>query len=445
LRKQSIRDLYQFNCSLTTTRPKVPLIFLMYYRSYFNRLEFTMGELANNCAKSNVLTLIHSMKQKIDNLPPNELNFYLVLLLETIKEELDKEKLNLVMIKNLMSKTDLLIDALKNCYNDKENDELRLSLAKALKDLVDTSALYTFPKKVKLALLNICGLVIAAIASLTGGLITSIAAMAAKNPTVPWFRRGELGFFSGSSVGLIAGYRAPRIALRSKIDIKIQHCLDHIQRVVGELKERKTQEDYYKQTKKQLFEKYFTGTDEEKEQQFTHFLQTEQAFQVCTTTAGHITKDLKGYLGHHALIRFKISNIAGHIEYGYNEVPAFVDQCEPERQVTGEKLFEMLMLHNQLRETHLTTLRAAISFYQAGNNDCRTYIDKILIGTHQIPSKVGRFGKLDKPIAQSLVGPLMEYVSDLPAAALHSLIDNSDGPQFPVIDNIYEKGAKYSY
>ncbi len=61
-----------------------------------------------------------------------------------------------------------------------------------------------------------------------------------------------------------------------------------------------------------------------------------------------------------------------------------VDQAET-RIVSGQKLFEMLTLDRVLQETHPMNIWFSIYRFQTGDNDCLTYVNKILIGTHQKP------------------------------------------------------------
>ncbi len=165
--------------------------------------------------------------------------------------------------------------------------------------------------------------------------------------------------------------------------------------------------------KKDLITKYFTEkrpegapelSDDEKlakaekaEKDYDAFLLGDTTFQVCTTTARFIDKSLKGNLGHHALIRYKINGIearATPIEFGSpSKAPNFVDQSEKPRKVKGQKLVDMLVLHSILQETHPYKRDFMLNHYDLGSNDCLTYVNKILIGTDQAPTQMKRFNR----------------------------------------------------
>ena len=231
-----------------------------------------------------------------------------------------------------------------------------------------------------------------------------------------------------------------------------------------ELQSKKTQKEYYEETKKYIMDTFckkitldaegkeqIEETSElEKEQLFNTFIESEQQkFQVCTTTAGYISKHLKGYLGHHTLIRYKINGIKNEpLEYvfGPKKTPGYVDQYETERTVSGKKLFEMIMLDRTLQETH-TGLRNAGRTYEIGSNDCRNYVDKILIGTGQPPTLISRFNKTtDRFYASKIVAPLISFFSRTKETEFRPFLEHfKDGNEPEIHTNIKRDSSNSKY
>ena len=177
-----------------------------------------------------------------------------------------------------------------------------------------------------------------------------------------------------------------------------------------------THKDYEKMTKDYILNTFFKDTpDDDKESEYNKFLlSTDQSFEVCTTTASFGFRGLKGHIGHHTLIRFEINGVKDRpIEFGdRTRTPGFVDQKESRRVVTGQKLYDMLLLDRILQETHELNNRFLATTYDLGSNDCRTYVDKVLIGTGQPPTIVPRFNpQHDSWAGKHVIGPIVRFFS----------------------------------
>lgn len=362
-----------------------------------------------------VLEIENKIDAQLKALPPSEFTYYLSLLVASLKDnsEYNEEGKR----KTLLNATLQLIINLSLLYTDTVPIEDTLQqINNSVNQLTDMFSLNSISYKTKKAL---CG-VLGAIAGLIVGLIFSAMGLAAGLWDIKSLRGAGLGFVSGFAIGLLIGYRSPTKLLERTLHTQLDFCIRNIKRLETRLPKQKTMETYKNEVKEYIMEQFFDkGSDAENDGNYNAFLTAEQEFQICTTTAGHISRKLKGYLGHHALIKYKIDRtycsdkerlIETPIEFGdRKKMPRSVQQ-EERRIVTGEKLVEMLALDSMLQETH-GSLRDIIGIYTIGSDDCRTYVDKILMGTGQEPAQITRFTTKDKKIAQRAVGPLIAFFS----------------------------------
>ncbi|KTC76897.1 hypothetical protein [Legionella brunensis] len=376
--------------------------------------------------------LLVEIKSKIKALPPNELSYYLTFLSVSVEKE-SNSKQHLL----LLEKTKALVEAMDDFYRnpEKAKDNI-IKVTSSAHDLMNASAMCGISYSIKQALFHILGSITAIFTGMACGLSGFAFGLLSNYNLVGNLRGATLGFLSGLAIGILIGYRAPKKLLQNSIESKLEFCIESIKRLGDEFADRKTHEEYEKDTKEYILNMYFKDTPEnEREKRFNDFLNSkDQKFQICTTTAGHISKRLKGHLGHHAFIRYSINGVT-HIPIEFGErkkTPSFVDQYESPRTVSGKKLFDMLVLDRILQETHERNI-GVLATYEIGSNDCRTYIDKILIGTGQEPTKISRFNQnIDSHIARKLVGPLIGFFSRTRGDELYSLIDNPNDEKFVV-------------
>ena len=383
--------------------------------------------MTTNQTETETQTLINTIKTSLSTLPFNEFTYYMNVLLASIKKEKNPEKHI-----ELLQKALPLIGAVRTFYTDPENIEANIvTVNEAVKALITVSNMKTLPHKMKKALFGICGAIMAILAGVILGLSGFLVGVFSNYTIIGNIRGAGLGFLSGLAIGILIGSRGPMKLFQSAINTKIEFCCSNILRLQGELTERKSIEHYKLETKKYIINQFFEG----KESLFNDFLTSEQQFQVCTTTAGHFSKRLKGHLGHHTLIRFSINNVTHlPIEFGDRKrTPIHVDQSEKPRNVTGQVLFEMLSLDRMLQDTHESNFTNGLRLYDIGSDDCRTYVDKILLGTGQDPTKIGRFNpQNDSIIGRRVVGPLIGFFSKTKETDLHGLIENPNDPKFDI-------------
>lgn len=387
---------------------------------------------------------------KVKALPLTEFSYYIYLLLACIKNQKNKG-----CYQSLVNKTECLIDSL-NTLLSKENlsaadkpHELN-NVINSLKELTNVAKSYRSYKITKLissilgAIIAISlGLLLSAIGTLVGGIYGLRMPAFFKDKTL---QNIGIGFTTGLYIGLVFGYRALSKFFAKKFAHKIFFCIKNIKRLTNQLSKYESHEHYKKLTKKYILDTFFANviinkSDHEKDKVFDCFLKSKQQFQVCAITVGHLAKSLKGYLGHHVLIRFHINGVQDiPIEVGERKrTPNFVDQFEEPRQVMGETLFNMLVQDRILQETH-KDLKNIIKIYDMGSDDCRTYVDKILISAGQEPTKIKRFSKeTDKWLASKLFSPMLLLYSTIHENELYSLLEFPDSEILKVKKNIWLK------
>ncbi len=353
--------------------------------------------------------LIDNLKQ----LPPTELHYYFALLVSSIDNEPNSHQhIHLVIRANEV------ISKLNAFYSDVENNRSPdlTKVTEAINDLIISSKIQSTPHKIKMAILLVCSTITGVIFGVAGAAIGFLGALFSDYTIIGNLRAAPYGFAVGLALGTFIGTRCPYMAFQRSFEQKLEFCIKSIEKVGKELSSKKPHVKYEAETKQYILNVFFKDTpDAEKEVAFKAFLESnQQQYQVSTTSAGFISRRLKGHLGHHNLIAFSINGAQDiPMEYGDRlKTPSFFDQNESPRVVTGQKLFDMLVMDRMLQETYKYTLRGFFADYQIADNDCRTYIDKILIGTKQPPTKMPRFNStIDKYYGTYIIGPMVRLFS----------------------------------
>ncbi len=358
------------------------------------------------------------MIDKINLLPQNELSYYLILLLNALQKEPSEDKKKL-MLKHI----DRFVTALDNFYKEKTPKHLD-NLTMALQSLVDAAKTHTWTRTIQKILLNICTAVTMLICSVLGALTGTAAGFFSE-----WnvLNGAYTGFLIGGAIGLKIGTYLPEKTLRNQTVSKITYSLNHLRRISSELDAKHLQklsitqnnpyaekhyDIYQNETKRYIIDTFFKD-EVNKAHAFQRFLRTPQSYQISTAPAIFVNRNMDSTLGNHALIRYRINGkTAVPIEYGARvKTPRWVNQAESIRHVTGQKLFEMLTLDRILQETHSQTLKFRIFGFEIGNNDCHTYVQKILLGTGQKPPKIKRFTKeTDTWTGYNIVRKCIEFI-----------------------------------
>lgn len=385
-----------------------------------------------------------SLVENMKTLPPNELVYHMALLISSIQNEPHPEEHTL-----LLRNGNELITSLKQFYEHPEaaSDNL-IKVNQALNALIDASEMQTISQKVKKALLGVCSVILGSVISITAGFVGLAAGFFTDYNFIGNFRGAYLGWATGFGLGAYIGSRIPDVLSQSDFERAVEFSIKNIAKVGGELNSKKTYDEYYQETKQYILNVFFKNVPEDqREKAYKDFLLSDdQEFEVCTTTAGFIHKQLKGYVGHHFLIRFKINGVQDvPMEFGDRvKTPGFVNQFETPRKISGKKLVDMLVLDRILQHTHTYTNGFMLKDFDLASNDCRTYVDKLLIGTKQPPTQVPRFDqKNDNWIGLNIVAPTVRFFSKTQEkTALAPFIDYYKDGNSPEIKSLKWHGVK---
>lgn len=346
----------------------------------------------------------------INQLPPNELSYYLVLLMAALHKAKHQKR-----AVHMLEKIDDLVIALNRFYQEKTPESLDKVITK-IEALSTFAKINTFSMHIKKIIFTLCSVMTAMIGGMLGAVIGLSAGLLSE---LNFLHGAKTGFITGFGIGALMGLRTPDRLLRSTLENKLLHCLHHVKKIGHELHDNHLAEKPYNhhqnETKKYIINTFFQD-EKDKERAFVEFLKSSQSFQVCTTPSQLVDRTLDGTVGHHALIRFKINGkVALPLEYGGRQKnPRWVDQAEAAREVSGQKLFEMITLHRTLQETHERGLHFVLTSFKAGDNDCHTYVNKILIGTQQKPAIVKRFApEIDTWVGRHIVKHCVRFASEM--------------------------------
>jgi hypothetical protein len=348
----------------------------------------------------------------IKKLPHTEFNYYLVLLLAIVDEESEQQRKEALLVK-----IDNYVTHLKTFYHAPET-ALLPPVISALVELNTIAQTRTLFQQILRYFLNIVGVLFAIVAGIIGGLLGIGAGL--------FFHPNPLkGLLAGMQVGLVVGmtlgYRFPTKFVRFAYNEKLDVCLASLNKLTKKLDETfavqyfKCKKTIKKQIKRDFLPE--AADDIEREVNFTNFLNSPQFFQVCTAPSGLVDRQLDGTLGHHALIRYHINGKVGiPMEFGNrNGSPRWVLQAECSRKVTGQVLFDMLVLDMMLIESHPKNMEFILKDFRVGDNDCLTYVNKILVGTHQAPASIRRFSEeKDSWIGLTVIRPCVEFIRSIP-------------------------------
>lgn len=351
--------------------------------------------------------------QHLKQLPPTELHYYFALLVASIENESNPER-HTHLIVNAINVIKKLNQFYVDVHNQSKPDLTEVTTA--LNALILSSNMQTTSQKVKKAAIVVCSVVLGFIIGVVGIVVGLLGGLFSDYTIIGNVRAAGLGFLTGLVLGAFVGVRCPDLVFQSSFERKLEFCINSIDKVAKELPFKKTHVEYEAETKQHILDVFFKDTpDAEKEAAFNAFLKSNnEHVQVSTTSAGFITAKLKGHLGHHNLIKYSINGkLDIPMEYGDRiKTPGFFDQNEAPRVITGKKLFDMLVMDRMLQETYPYNAKDIVNDYDIGSNDCRTYIDKILIGTGQAPTQIKRFNPdIDKWSGTNIIGPIIRFFS----------------------------------
>ncbi|KTC81480.1 hypothetical protein [Legionella brunensis] len=349
--------------------------------------------------------------QKIANLPQNEIKYHLLLAVSAVKDINNEFNSKFIEgMKALIEGLEIIMDGHLLSYVDKRDCYERiLREYKYLTSLAQTETLTT---KISHHLINLGAALLAFLLGTASGLIGGFAGLARGiwNLTNP-LSSFATGVATGIVVGAAIGFRIPKKLFKDELIRQIKYCLDGIHECIDNLQQTNLQSFaiHKEKVKQKLLQDYFKND----QTVLTDFLQEEVAYEINTFQAQFISPSLEGYLGHHAFIKIIIDTqkppLTIEFSTGETDLQRPVTQYE-RRFVSGEKIVEMLAIHEQLKVTH-ATMKYILTKMKPGEKDCFSYVDKVLIGTSQQATSVKRFNGTENWIGRNVVGFFIQKLS----------------------------------
>ena len=325
---------------------------------------------------------IENLVEKIKNLPPDELQYHLYVIIGALKGKNEPSYLEFV------NHLDLFIDALHQFHIDIKtpNADLNRSLdqlKECYASCIECALINRLDTKVINMLLNISGAILALVMGLCCGLIGAVDGLA--KGTFEWLPLH--GLFLGTSLGFIygaiIGSRLPH-AIR---DTKLRQLEHGLQGFNGLFEQFSAIQEYHKNAFEQNELDRIKNALAEKGINYEEYINSDQRYSIKVRQATFLPQPyLKGYVGNHAFIH--IDTLQEFIEFNTTSSPLDdVIKCE-ERTVKGKQIIDMLLLHNRLKNTtRACNLSFMLKEYAPGENDCFNYINIILSGTGQVGYK----------------------------------------------------------
>ncbi|MFG0170975.1 hypothetical protein [Legionella pneumophila] len=358
-------------------------------------------------------------RQRVIDLPAGEFKYYLYILLESIKSQnVPSRHEFLAVLLKLLDTLHKLKELKTPNFLDNQcpSSQLLKELALHLCELQRVAKTHHFAAQVMIILLHIGGIISAVALSVVGGLLGGILGfvngLCEYKPVIGFL----VGTFTGTVLGGLFGFRAPKKLFKNEVQRQIKFGLDGL----GESLDNVNQEyslSMFSPNKIKPFSFYLGQVEGEIKQLFNddseyeEFLNHEIDYEINSFLASFIGESLlHGCVGHHAYIKVNIKNREYLIEFtpqptDTKEAPA---QSET-RTVSGKKIVEMLAYHKKLQETNAPTASFILTKMKPGDNDCFSYVNKILIGTNQQGATIKRFANMG--FIGSLLGVEIEALS----------------------------------
>lgn len=343
--------------------------------------------------------------KSIADLPPGEINYYLQLLVNSIKPH--HSKITNEFVDELQKFIHLLNNFQPNALANKEDIEQFYkqhlnTLLESYETLCELSTLSRWSVKIGYGLLNVAGALCALLTGFLGGLIGGIAGLGRSVLTLSNpFSGGFIGLATGVFFGAAVGFRAPKALFKNELSRQVKFCLNGMHHCMEKLEKYQsdTFETFKEQTRNELRTLFDTDND------FKNFLVKENnPFEIYSYNAEFISPTLEGYVGQHGLIKIPIGD-APSIQIEFTSSPTNIKRKPVKtdvRSASGEKIVEMIALHKWMQETHVFSLPYVFKQMKPGENDCWTYVNKVLLGTGQKTTS-GRFSGEENWVGRNIV------------------------------------------
>lgn len=345
----------------------------------------------------------------INKIPTSEIKYYLLLALHSIRNADAAEYRDFLNeLNNLSNKLTHFLLSENTTFSSIVLKDIYQSYQK----LCEFSKANTTTIAVGDVLINLGATLLAILGGVLGGITGSVVGLGRSvwelgNP-LSYLKDGAI---TGFAFGAAMGFRAPKKIFKNELTRQLKFCLNQLEHCLQEMQEQKKPLSYYKdKVKNRLLKECFNND----EKAYEEFLDADKKFQIVTLRAQFVSKQLEGYLGHHACIVLSLPNQEEPelIEFslGKSDLRRKFTQKE-ERIVTGEKIVEMMAFHQLLQETQACSLRYILTKMKAGENDCFRYIEKILLCTGQKTIELKRFDDSENWVGRNIVGFFVKKLS----------------------------------
>jgi uncharacterized membrane protein len=343
-------------------------------------------------------------RQRVIDLPAGEFKYYLYILLESIKSQnIPSRHEFLAVLLKLLDTLHKLKELKTPNFLDNQcpSSQLLKELVLHFSELQRVAKTHHFTAQVVIILLHIGGvlsaLALGVVGGLVGGILGFVNGLCEYKPVIGFL----VGTFTGTVLGGLFGFRAPKKLFKNEVQRQIKFGLDGLGESLDNIKQEYSL-CMFSRNKMKPFSFYLGEVESEIKQLFNddseyeEFLNHKVDYEINSFLASFIGESLlHGCVGHHAYIKIKIKNREYLIEFtpqstDTKELPA---QSET-RTVSGKKIVEMLACHKKLQETNAPTASFILTKMKPGDNDCFSYVNKILIGTNQQGATIKRFANM---------------------------------------------------
>ncbi|KTD51013.1 hypothetical protein [Legionella quateirensis] len=343
--------------------------------------------------------------ESINSLPLCEAKYYLWLIVKSLQNK--ETELNYLFLKELNRLSSSLGNLIQQIDDPEQIKQQIINTMHHFNHMVNLSQTRTLNIQIAYLIINVGSTCLAILTGIIGGLIGGVAGLARGlwnfgNP-LSYFL---LGILTGFLIGAAIGFRLPKKILMDDLTRKLKFCMDGIGECIQSIERQmiKPLAVYQDKVKNMLLEQYFDG-NEELYQRFIS--QSTLKYTILTFSALFVGTTLKGYLGNHACIIINIDENKTPIQIEFTNGPSDLSQVPTQlehRTVSGSQIFDMLVLHEQLQETNPCDLTFTFTKAKPGDNDCFTYINKVLKGTNQAATELKRFTEQETWVGKNIVG-----------------------------------------
>ena len=352
--------------------------------------------------------MINICNEKITSLPAGEIKFYLFILINSIKNS------NSQMTDEFINElSELLVNLNALHHQDSIKPDIFVEIFKNYERLQTIAQTNTLSAQIKNGLLQAGSAILSFLTAILGGVIGGIAGFVRGIWNQDPLEGLWVGVVTGYLIGAIFGFRSPKKLLKDELTRQIQFglnglhtCLENMQQSFkGEHEAIKPFNDYLAAEKIRVRKEYFTNDTD-----FELFLKSDITYEINSYKATFISPTLAGYLGQHLYIAIKINEVGHLIEFNNESADTSIPPDQQERRtVKGSKIIEMLATFQKLQETVPCTPHYIATRMKPADNDCHTLINKVLLGTNQLATKLNRYA--DTNNLGSMIGFFMTKLS----------------------------------